>query len=830
MRKDEFYVDGFKSNFTIAAKANVVNLHTDEYSLVINPQAIQKIELKERNEVINAEIIGEVDFKEFANDSDLIDFKIEKGEHQLQFNIEGEVATESLSLPLLFDKDRFSRLFKDDYYGEFSRGKDKVIIDNNEVTPVSTRLNLLRWEAEFIDKSLIALDYNSSRLLSELSTVCLGLYDAYTALYAYLNERNTLPSLVSWGVEYRDRARQVVTAYLDYLEKIQVDTVLSSKDKLVLKIGMIRNQDCEYFSPYHPLVMSYYLALAEQIAEDCDNASFKYLPRVTKERLTPRGLIPYLYNADHKFSYVQQLKENPTWLKAVPHEESNYDYVRKVVKEKIDEFQRAFSQLFTHNGRSKLLINAVNQQQCKELLLGIVDYFKQDLDKACYVHVNIYDEQLQFNWFDDFAEISNPNKLKEKLELDKGNKKEIADTLIDLLRLRLTYSKFTHEEVLDNGHAYSHLAFFRNEKKIQPVNVNIVACISGVAADGLLSGEASESKRESYFTAFGLRDTAYEDIPHLKIAKLFGELIRPALESNTQYTGSNAIALAVNEGFKELLECAYQASIWTTIIDPKVTLDFFRNQDVTLIHFSDQYTTSAGYDAITVSREKDLYRRVLEQGQGGRIEEFNAFNGDWLLKMLTAEGSARKGIEGEIGAYKFITCMLSASDITWVPLSIGEMVRVSGNIGLKIMDSEFAPGVHGGNEGPMSDDILLVGFKEQQLFLLPVEVKTGAPQGYSKAIEQVKNLLAHLTNMLGHRAFANKVYRALFIRQVLIQVDKYRLYEVFDSAYFDTLLAERERWLRGEYHLATLDQYPDAVVVAHVDSPCVFGLYVEYSG
>ena len=822
LRKDEFYIEGFKSNFTISAKAGVVNLHTDEYNLVINPQANQKIELKERSEVINAESTREIDFKAFANDSDLIDFKIEKGEHQLQFNIEGEVATESLSLPLLFDKDRFSRLFKDDYYGEFSRRKNKVVIDNNEVTPVSIRLNLLRWEAEFIDNSLIAQDHNRSWLLSELFPACPALYDAYTELYAYLNERNTLPSLVSWGVEYRNRARQVVTAYLDYLEKIQEHTVLSNNDKLALKIGMIRNKDCEYFSPYHPLVMSYYLALADNIVEDCGNASFKYLPRVTMERLTPRGLIPYIYDAGHEFSYVQQLKENPTWLKAVPHEESNYDYVRKVVKEKIGEFQRAFSQLFIHNGRSKLLINAVNQQQCQELFLGIVDYFKQDLDNAHYVHVNIYDEQLQFNWFDDFAEISSHNKLKEKLELDKGNKKEIADTLIDLLRLRLTYSKFTHKEALDKGHAYSHLAFFRNEKKIQPVQVNIAACISGVAADGFLSGEASEIKGESYFTAFGLRDTAYKNIPHLKIAKLFGGLIRPALESNAQYTGSNAIALAVNEGFKELLECTYQASIWTTIIDPKVTLDFFRNQDVTLIHFSDQYTTSAGYDAITVSREKDLYRRVLEQGQGGRIEEFNAFNGDWLLKMLTANDSARKGIEGEIGAYKFITCMLAASDITWVPLSIGEMVRVSGNIGLKIMDSEFAPGVHGSNDGPMSDDILLVGFKEQQLFLLPVEVKTGAPQGYNKAIEQVKNLLAHLANMLGSRAFANKVYRALFMRQVLIQVDKYRLYEVFDSAYFDTLLAEREKWLRGEYHLAKLDQYPDAVVVAHADSPCVF--------
>jgi DNA phosphorothioation-dependent restriction protein DptH len=822
LRENEFYVKGFQSNFTIATKAREINLHTDEYNLIINPKHNRRVELQARGEVVDINETQEVDFQALANNSDLIDFKVKSEKHQLHFNIDGEVATESLSLPLLFDKDRFSKLFDDDYYGGFSRQKHKVLIDNKEVTPVSIRLNLLRWEAEFIDSNLVALSENGGSSLTALSDICPELYDAYSEFYAYLKSRNTLPSLVSWGQTYRNVVKKIVKSYLDYLQNIEINTVLNEGDRLVLNIGMMHTQECEHITPYHPLILAYYLTLADQIVEDQDYGSFKYLPRITMERLSPRGLIPYLYDAVHEFSYVQQIKENAAWLKAVPHEETNYDYVRKVVKEKIGEFQRAFNQLFSHNGRSKLLINAINQQHCKELFLGIVDYFKQDLDNACYVHVNLYDERLQFNWFDDFAEIAKHNELKEKLELNKGKNKEIADTLIDLLRTRLTYSKFTHKEVENKGHAYAHLSFFRNEEKIQPVEVNIDACISGIAADGMLSGEGSESNGNSYFTAFGLRKTTYEHSLPLQIAKYYGALVPAARKSSSPYTGSNAIALAVNEGFKSLLERAYGASIWTTIIDPKVTLDFFRNQDLTLIHFSDQYTTSAGYDAITVTREKELYRRVLEQGQGGRIEEFNAFNGDWLLKMLTANDSARKGIEGEIGAYKFVTSMVAGSNITWVPLSIGEMIRVSGNIGLKIMDSEFSPGAQGDNEGPMSDDILLVGFKEQQLFLIPVEVKTGAPQGYDKAVKQVESLLKHLTNMIGPRTFVNKIYRALFIRQALIQIDKYRLYEVFDTDYFDELLASREEWLRGEYQLAALNGYPRGIIVAHVDSESVF--------
>lgn len=817
VRKGDFHIEGFKNNYTISAKAQVINLHTNEYFLSVNPIANQQVELQESGESVSFATTAEVNFKALANDSELIDFKVNSGSHYLHFNVEGEVATESLSLPLLFDRDRFSRLFRDDYYGEFSRLKNKVLIDNKEVTPVSIRLTLLRCEADFLDQKFIALNHEGNTPLSALLTICPELHNAYQTLFSYLSCRETLPSLVSWGEEYRDLARKVVSAYQAYLEQIEINTVPSKADRLVLQVGMVKSKDCEHFSPFHPLILSYFVELADQIVADSEESSFKYLPRVTLERLSPRGLIPYLYDNEHDFSYVQLIKENPVWLKAIPHEESNYDYVRKVVREKIGEFQNAFNQLFSHNGKSKLLINAINQRQCKELLLGIVDYFAKDLDNACCVHVNLYDEQLQFNWFDDFAELASHSHLKEKLELNKKDKKEIADTLIDTLRTRLTYSKFTHKEATNSGHAYAHLAFFRNEEKIQPREINIDASISGIAADGLLSGEGAESKGDSYFTAFGLRDVPYESIPHLKLARLYGTLIVPARKSSTPYTGSNAIALAVNEGFQEHLEQTYVASIWTTIIDPKVTLDFFRNQDLTLIHFSDQYTTSAGYDAITVTREIELYRRVLEQGQGGRIEEFNAFNGDWLLKMLTANKSSRKGIEGEIGAYKFVTSMLAGSDITWVPLSVGEMVRVSGNIGLRIMDSEFAPGAHGKNEGPMSDDVLLVGFKNQQLFLLPVEVKTGKPQGTDKAITQVKNLLAHLQNMLGHRSLANKIYRSLFMRQVLIQVDKYRLYDVFNGGYFDQLLVEREEWVRGEYRLATLEDYPEGIVVQHID-------------
>ena len=39
----------------------------------------------------------------------------------------------------------------------------------------------------------------------------------------------------------------------------------------------------------------------------------------------------------------------------------------------------------------------------------------------------------------------------------------------------------------------------------------------------------------------------------------------------------------------------------------------------------------------------------------------------------------------------------------------------------------------------------------------------------------------------------------MFVRQVLLQVEKYQLYKVFSDDYFDEVLSTREKYKRGEY-------------------------------
>ena len=76
------------------------------------------------------------------------------------------------------------------------------------------------------------------------------------------------------------------------------------------------------------------------------------------------------------------------------------------------------------------------------MFLGLVEYFKQEKEHAISVHVNCYDERLLPNMFDHFAESGSYEQLKCDLDLNSGVWRAEADMLIDLLRSRLTFSKF----------------------------------------------------------------------------------------------------------------------------------------------------------------------------------------------------------------------------------------------------------------------------------------------------------------------------------------------------------------------------------------------------
>ncbi len=830
LTKDSFYLPAFENIFLVEPNKKRITLQTKDNTLNISEQG-DEAKLENVGQVFDNNQIQEIDFTELVNKSNDVNFQVKSNTGVLTFNIEGEVATDSLSLPLMLDTSRFVKLFNDEYFAQFNRNKDKVIIDHKEVAPKGRRLTLLQREAALVDDKLLSkrIDSKNNIELNDIKTEYPGVYKSYLALFSYLNEKNTLPSLSSWGDEFRTIVSSIVDEYNKAIASIGFDVLLTASEKTIVNIGYAQyyeNGNKEYLTPYHPLVLAYQLSLATAIVKDNndDNSSFKHLPKVTLQRLNARGLLPFIHHPIYDFSFTNIDNINCTWLELVPHQETSYAFVSKLVKDKVTEFKNAFSSLFKVGSKATLIINSVNNYENKEIFIGLVEYIKTQKDKVCHIHVNIYDDNETYCEFDRFSETSSYDELKSIYGLDKGAMREQADVIVDLLRTRLTYSKFRNDDCETKPQAYAHLSFFRNQHKVTSTDVNILEELSGVVCHGLLAGEAADCKENSYFTAFGLKNVDTANNAHLYMSQRLNGLIKPARFPHEQHSRSKSLALVVSDNFKADLERSYDNSIWTTIIDPKVTLDFFDSAtDMVLIHYSDNYTNSTNYDAITVTKETELYRKVLEQDEGGIIEEFNAFNGEWLLKMITATENERKEKKGIIGAYKYINCLLTQSDITWVPLSIAEMLRVAGNIGLKMNDSDFSRAVNGYKSGAISDDVLFVGFKDKQLYLLPLEVKAGLKQTHNKGVKQAKELKRYLTeDILGQDNLASHLYRGLFIRQILMQVDKYKLYNLYKTDHFEPLLKEREWWLQGDYKLADLVDYPDGFLVAMVENDTFF--------
>ncbi|MCV6590966.1 MAG: DNA phosphorothioation-dependent restriction protein DptH [Marinobacterium sp.] len=829
-----FNTEAFENSFLINPRKSLITLQSQETSLQLTGNREQSVEVLENSgDTLQANSFQAVDYTQLANEVDQIGFILQSGRASLTFEVEGAAPSDILQLPLLLDTGRIRYMMNAGLQGVYNRSKRRVYIENKESRLTDFQRALLEQEASLLEQRTLykGAETDDVFTLSELTTIAPKLAAAYSGLFDYLEQQNSLPSLVCWDDRWCEHVNAVVTAYLDFLRQVPQKQYLDAASRRMVQLGFCyvplqvghRQEACaEFITPYHPLILAYYHQLVTEFCQSEESEkSFESLPPITLERLNPQGLLPFIFDAKHGFSYVNADSNNSFWLRCVPYEETSYSYIVRLVRDKISEFAAAFEPLFdlesTAKARPTLTINSVNNHDNYELFLGVVEHIQRHHEDSFNIHVNLYDESYRQTEFDRFSDLASYDQIKERYGLNKGKQREYADNVVDLLRTRLTYSKFTHKETHEQ--AYAHLTFFRNNQKVKVIDVNPQEKLSGVTCDGLISGEASSSEQNNYLTGFGLHNIAIDGLPAVEIALLLGRMLRPARESTAEYRDNSAIALAVDEAFRAQLNRSYDSSVWTTIIDPKVTLEFFHQErNMLLIHYSDQYTSSASYDAITVTRQTELYERVLNRDKGGLITEFNAFNGEWLLKMITDRQTLRKEKKGILAAYKDVSCLLAGSDITWVPVSVAEMIRVAGNIGLKIDDSEFSRNVQGYKSGAISDDVLFVGFKNQQLYLLPLEVKTGKNYDASKAIAQARELSRYLReDLLSDDTLAHRLYRSLFVRQALAQVDKYLLYRVYPDGYFDQLMAEKEQWLQGNYQLGELDDYPLGFVVANLE-------------
>lgn len=663
--------------------------------------------------------------------------------------------------------------------------------------------------------------------------------DVKNAYLEYLNafaKAETIPTLAYLGdFDLHRAAENYVTKFVSQFTDAQEKKPLTLKQQNSLLLGTLTVGDGDeiLITPFHVLNIAYQLALLNE-------KGFGEASNVIIDRLNSIYLLPYIQRKKVVYKVSDQLY-SMEWKHYAPVENRKYmggrKYVPKLVEDKVMEFTSHFRYIFDEINNRNIKINLINMGNCGEILQGIAQYYchavkkTPDIDKLLKFEVNVYTPDFKDFLDNDFNYLKERSKLnfyldKKKLSIESGS------AMNDLVGILSKNVKCYFHQDEGKNYAYAHITFYEMESEVTSEMATMNQIATGVSLGGLLSGVPSSKYGVRYRTGFGSKYAKNTELE--RIAELFNSLSQVS-DSGNPYQSGVGISTQIDIKAESKMEEIYTSSNWVVFVDPKVDLDFFcekeANSDLLIIHYSDQYTSSSGYDAITVTQKSKQYSKVIQeylqekgvQANATQISEiinlFNAVNGDWLLRLVSSKKTV--GINKDstfsrekisiVAAIKLMLAYLKNPAILWVPISLEEMLRVSGGAGLSQNDGILSAKNLGFDKGPTSDDLLFVGLHEKngslRVYFYPTEVKTGNNQleVITKAFEQAASTADGLENALNPKnenvnEITYKVNRNFMMQLLINSCKKMQVYHVDDSQDWNIALDRyREKLLNEDY-------------------------------
>lgn len=697
------------------------------------------------------------------------------------------------------------------------------------------RINLVR-EEKIIKLGGMAFNEQEGELEEIKLELPNDLTNAYAALINYYKVNGILPSLAYYNSELTKIAFKYVEEFIKILDGIKDKEDFRKLYKDLSLVGSIKvesgNQQI-LFTPLHPLNIIYQLQLNKEIKSE------KLVENLSR-KLDSLYLLPYI--AEYKIIY-KPLEQNhsPEWKYYIKNSTKKYrstrKFVAKLIKEKIEEFVKHFPYLFNMSNRPEIKINLINTGDSKEILQGIINYYvgqlknKVDEEKLISVYINIYSEEDN-NVFEELSYYETVNEIEENLEIKFDvtslNKNYSKEDILSICRDKI---KFFKRDVKSDVYEYCHLAFYEMNQNIEERDTKMNEMITGVSLNGLLSGSSSKYINDSYRSGFGSKfmDNSESNLL-LKLSKKLNALNR-SIYSESSFDNLECKTTIISNNEKEYLNKIYDSSNWVTFIEPKFDLNFLKSddesKDVLIIHYSDQYTSSSGYDAITVTKKCEQYMNLIKEFLLDKkiniddrkiadvINCFNAINGDWLLKILKGNNDLLREKLSLISAMKLSLSYFYHKDIIWVPISLEEILRVSRGAGLNSSDGLFSV-KNLNSEGSFSDDLLLIGIENDndniKIHYYPVEVKVG--KGETDRVKKAKKQLyktrnyfekhmIELDNENETRRFTKKMYRNFMMQLVIISAEKMKLYNIWNEQNWNSVINSelRLKLLNDDYEI-----------------------------
>lgn len=658
--------------------------------------------------------------------------------------------------------------------------------------------------------------------------------ETFDDIIAYFVRHNKIPSLTYVDDELGILYIKYIDTIIEAIESIEEGSYLNEEEKGMFCLGMVKRQygDQEILlSPLHPINIAYQLFINDQNIDGLKEEEFGLLRRFQQASLLPYINIDPYDRAPKVYLPVEQ-NGSPEWKvyveESLPRYKSSKDFVSKLVAAKIREFIEHFSYLFSPELSTPIKINLINTGDCREIVQGIVKYYVHEINitkskKVIPIQITMYSDSKMDTAFEMMSQVDDSDVLVKTLGIEARIENMGVDEVIDIYRNNISfYVKNVADEL-----EYAHITFMEMDDDHQAITTEMNDISSGVVMSGIASGVSSVMLGDSYRTGFGTK-YANTNSRLLNIAIKYNAL-NAAMNGSTYRCGS-CYTLKMGLNRQKMLNRVYDASNWVVFIDPKVDLSYFKSdpnaKDLLIIHYSDQYNmASSGYDAITVTRKSKQYQNAIcrylrlngveevEKHSKKIINMFNALNGEWLLRMLSYKSHFSIEKLSILSAMKLAVKRYSIEGIIWIPVSLEEILRVSGSVGLRQNESDFSP-KNLGFEGSTSDDLLLIGIKdgeEVKVTFYPIEVKIGKNEsdylekGVKQALKtrQIFDEIL-LTGDCLDKNIKTRLYRNFFMQQVIINAGKMMLYDVGDDELnWNAILQSdlRRKLLNEEYEI-----------------------------
>lgn len=678
----------------------------------------------------------------------------------------------------------------------------EVIVDGGPRSVYSYWKKYLEWEHAFIKNGCSHINYAYNGLSQEYEAEYIALelptivQDALNLLYAYYNEHETIPSLCPMNDELRRLYKAYWKAIVDTIRAIPNSRCMSKEEYSLTKLGFVTVWDRIYLSPFHPILAAYALEYDIQF-DTIEDSSF------AKKLLSPFYLLPYIFvnNSALRPYTDRNLSEIRNWLcyegvNSKPQERTN-DITTKMVWTKMEAFIRHFNYLFQDKD-CPIIISTIGIADDTNVIKGLLEFIRREYAGGVqrielHEYVDNLMEETFFERLNRLDSIDAISRELESLNVKLESKGEYtSQEMIHQLFTRVSFYKHALDPV--NGKIeYSHIAFFQMDTGTEFIRQATNELRTELSFNGLISIPSTTNKSGAYIIGYGtagLKESQGFIYPMASVLN--------TLYANEQQEGSNLFSIdaCVAKWYKfnksDLLNSIYENANWVTFINPEVDINFFYKQNLYIVHYTDQYTINAKYDSITVTKHVDLYENMLRKSyeiyalseesflhfNKTMMDYFNCLNGSWMLNVVNkTEDQIREKMSIVAASIAMLHFMKRNRNVLWIPVSLEEILRVTGSIGLpqEYIFSKKTLGV----KGAMSDDLLMIGLdatdsNDLKLYLYPVEVKFSKNSSMAdKAGKQVSQTFTQLKeHLFGEANFTKNIYRTFFASQFLTNAEK----------------------------------------------------------